>query len=57
MTNARQKLNAAYIHGALIVAGLVAAIAQSWTLFALILAILLMTAVTSGHIRLKARPR
>lgn len=57
MTNARQKLNSAAIHGAMLVSGLVAAITQSWIIFVLILAILLTTAVISGDIRLKKRPR
>lgn len=57
MTNSRHKLNAAAIHGALLIAGLIAAAAQSWTIFFLILAILLMTSVISGDIRLKGGPR
>ena len=57
MTNARQKLNSAAIHGALLIAGLIAAITQSWIIFMVILGILLTTAVISGDIRLKRRPR
>ena len=57
MTNSRHKLNAAAIHGALLVAGLIAAVTQSWTIFVVLLVILLTTAVISGDIRLTGRPR
>ena len=55
MGNARTKLNAAAINGALAIAGLVAALAQSWTAFTVFLVILVATAALSGDIRINGR--
>lgn len=57
MTNARHKLNAAVIHGVMLFAGLIAAIAQSWTVFILIVVVLLATSVLAGDMRIKAKRR
>ncbi len=51
MPTARHKLNAASINGILIVAGIVAFFGQSWTVFWLLVAILLGTSLMSGDIR------
>ncbi|WP_296455804.1 hypothetical protein [Rubinisphaera sp.] len=51
MPNARHKLNAASIHGILIVAGTVAFFVQSWPFFWVLVAILLGTSYMSGEIR------
>ena len=48
---ARQKLNAAYFHGCLIVSGLVGLVSQSWTLFGLALIVSLALCCHSGEIR------
>ena len=51
MPNARHKLNASAIHGALLVAGVVALLFQSWAVFWLLVIVLLATAFMSGDIR------
>ena len=55
MSNARRKLNAASIHGVLLVAGLIAAIAQSWLVFGLVAVVLIITASHAGDLRGKRR--
>lgn len=55
MPNARHKLNAASIHGVLIVAGTVAFFVQSWPFFWFLFAILLGTSCLSGDIRFTRR--
>ena len=57
MPSARHKLNAAYIHGSLIIAGLLGAIGQSWNVFILTAAVLTATSVLGGEIRLKQQTR
>jgi hypothetical protein len=49
--NAREKLNVAYVNGALVVAGVLAMLAQSWTVFWLSLAGLVFIQLGSGGIR------
>ena len=51
MPTARHKLNSAAMLGILIVAGLVAAVAQSWWIVFGLAAVLLGSAVYSGQIR------
>ena len=53
MSSARHKLNAAYIHGSLIIAGLIGAIGQSWNVFILVAVVLAATSALSGEIRMK----
>lgn len=53
MSSARRKLNAAYIHGSLIVAGLFGAIGGSSNVFILVAAVLTATSVLGGAIRMK----
>ena len=53
--NARSKLNQAYVNGALMLAGVFAAIAESWRLFLLLTVILIGLCVHSGDIRLQSR--
>jgi hypothetical protein len=48
---ARQKLNAAYFNGCLIVSGLVGLVGQSWTLFWLTLIVSFGLCCHSGEIR------
>jgi hypothetical protein len=57
LSSARHKLNAAYIHGSLIIAGLIGAIGQSWNVFILVAAVLTATSVLGGEIRLKQQAR
>ena len=57
MSSARNKLNAAYIHGSLIIAGLVGAIGQSWNVFILVAAVLTATSALSGEIQMKQQTR
>ena len=54
---ARQKLNAAYFNGCLIVAGLVGLVGQSWTLFWLALVVAVAACVHSGGIRHRPEAR
>ena len=51
-TTARHKLNGSYLHGALIVAGLLGAVSGSWTIFLLAAGVLVATSVHDGSIRL-----
>ena len=53
---ARQKLNAAYFHGCLIVSGLVGLVAQSWTLFWLALVVSFGALLPLGRDQAPARP-
>jgi hypothetical protein len=55
--NARQKLNSAYINGALIIAGLVGLGTGSWAVFFLLLGVLLAIALADGGIRPTPRRR
>jgi hypothetical protein len=55
MTNARQKLNSAALHGIVLMAGLIAFLAESWIIFWLLALILLISALHAGDIRLKNR--
>jgi len=55
--NARLKLNQAYINGALLVAGLFAAIAESWVLFILLSAIFIGLSLHTGDIRPSSKAR
>jgi hypothetical protein len=48
---ARQKLNAAYFHGSLFLAAVVGGLAQSWPVFFVILAVLLVLNLYAGEIR------
>ena len=57
MPSARHKLNAAYIHGSLLIAGLIGASAESWNVFVLAASVLTATSVLSGEIRLKQQTR
>ncbi|NQV26637.1 MAG: hypothetical protein HQ518_19955 [Rhodopirellula sp.] len=57
MSSARNKLNAAYIHGSLMIAGLIGAIGGSWNVFILVAAVLTATSVLGGEIRLKQQNR
>ena len=52
---ARQKLNSAHVNGALLVAGLIAGVAGSWTVFGIVLGALVVTKLLSGDIRLGRR--
>jgi len=52
---ARAKLNAAYFNGALLLAGIVAAVFESWILFAVLTVALMIGALAGGDIRLKRR--
>ena len=49
--NARLKLNQIYSQAALVIAGIIALIAESWLLFFLLAATLCGLAVSSGDIR------
>lgn len=49
---AKRKLNSAYFHGALGVAALVGAVTGSWSVFWLASAVLVVTSIYSGDIRL-----
>jgi hypothetical protein len=57
LSSARNKLNAAYIHGSLIIAGLIGAIGGSWNVFILVAAVLTATSALSGEIRIKRQTR
>ena len=55
---ARQKLNSAYVHGALIVAGVIGLLVQSGTVFIVVALVVLATSLYSGDIRLNGdQPR
>ncbi len=49
---AKHKLNGSYVHGALIIAGILGAISGSWTIFLIAAAVLVATSVHDGSIRL-----
>jgi hypothetical protein len=51
MTNARRKLNAASFHGVLLVAGLIAVISGSWTVFWVLAVLLTLSAIHAGDVR------
>jgi len=53
--SARQKLNSAAVHGAIVVAALVGLVFQSWLVFFVTSALLVGTAFLSGDIRLGGR--
>jgi len=53
--NARNKLNVAYFNGSMIVASVVAMMAQSWPVFVLALVVLVMGNVCTGSIRPRRR--
>ena len=48
---AKNKLNASYLNGVLIVAGVIAFLTQSWTVFAVAMGALLATSFLAGDIR------
>jgi len=48
---ARSKLNGAFLNGSLLLAGLIGGLTESWVVFWLALAGLLMANLTSGEIR------
>jgi hypothetical protein len=48
---AKNKLNASYINGVLIVAGAIAFVTKSWTVFAVAIVALLVTSAIAGDIR------
>jgi hypothetical protein len=54
---ARQKLNQAYVNGALIVAAVVGVATQSWTVFWLAATFVVVSSLYSGEIRLGGRRR
>ena len=54
---ARTRLNASYINGATIVSGVLAAVFGSWSLFCLLVVVLLATSIYTGDIRLRGRGR
>ena len=57
MSNAKDKLNAASIRGVVLFAGVVAVLLKSWSIFWLLVAILLATSVIAGDIRFKRQRR
>lgn len=48
---AKHKLNALYFQGAAVLAGVAGLLTQSWEVFFVVLALLLVAAVASGDIR------
>jgi hypothetical protein len=52
---ARNKLNASYINGVLILAGFIALVTQSWKTFLVAAVALLVTSILSSDIRLSPR--
>lgn len=50
---ARQKLNRAFINGSLLIAGVIGVIAQSWTVFLIVLGLSVALGVMAGDIRWK----
>ena len=52
---ARQKLNEAYVNGALIIAGIAGLVTESWTVFIIAAAVLIGASTYSGGIRTKSR--
>ena len=57
MSNAKDKLNAASIRGTVLVAGVIALLLESWSVFWLLVAILLLTSAMAGDIRLNGQRR
>jgi hypothetical protein len=57
LCSARNKLNTAYLHDSLIIAGFIVAIGESWNIFILTAAVLTATSVLGGEIRLKQQTR
>jgi len=55
MPTAKDKLNAASIRGVVLVAGVVALLLKSWSIFWLLVVILLLTSVMAGDIRLNGQ--
>lgn len=51
--NARKKLNAAYVTGAVVMASIIGAITQSWIVFVISTAVLTMLSLHAGEIRLR----
>ena len=49
---ARHKLNGSYVHGALVIAGLLGMISGSWIIFLVVAGILIATSIHDGSIRL-----
>jgi len=54
---ARSKLNGAFLNGSLLIAGMIGALTQSWIVFGLALAGLVIANLNSGEIRLTGRGR
>lgn len=52
---ARAKLNQAHFNGALVISGILAAVFESWTLFAVLAVAFTIGALAGGDIRLKPR--
>ena len=55
--SARHKLNQGYVQGSLIIAGVIGAACESWTVFWIAALILVGLSVHSGEVRLMERPR
>jgi|GEM_PF-176857 hypothetical protein len=53
--SARQKLNQAYINGALLLAGVIGASTESWTVFITLTVILVVLSIHGGDIRTTPR--
>ena len=51
--SARKKLNSAYVAGSLVLAGAVGLMTQSWTVFLVLLILLLIANLYEGNIRPK----
>jgi hypothetical protein len=49
--NARTKLNAAYMTGSVVVAGVLGAVANSWLIFGIVLIVLIGINLSRGEIR------
>ena len=50
--SAKHKLNGSYVHGALVVGGLLGLLSGSWLIFLIVAAILVATSIHDGSIRL-----
>ncbi len=57
LVTARRKLNSAAVHGAFVIAGLIALATRSWLAFVVSAVLMLATAAYDGAIRLTARRR
>lgn len=53
--SARQKLNQACVNGAMLLAGLIAACAESWTVFITLTVIFTVMSIHAGDIRMSPR--